>query len=206
MRDSATAFCGNAHGDPQDGWLLVPSVEYWGCLVDVNSIVLLLKSRAGFSKSSSSPGIEPTIRATSNQPEPDSNGYTNLHISRQIPFRSPTLGASTSSGFIQHSSQKTNTARSATSNLTTISSKSSVPGQQHCGPIRICYSRAEKAERMQQPHPSIRTNVSSEDSNSYHPYCARTYHSSSQRRHRSATLPQCSNQHGGQPYSSIKFQ
>ncbi|GMH23536.1 hypothetical protein Nepgr_025379 [Nepenthes gracilis] len=29
------ALClGNAHGDPQDGWLLVPSVEYWGCLVD----------------------------------------------------------------------------------------------------------------------------------------------------------------------------
>ncbi|GMH31796.1 hypothetical protein Nepgr_033640 [Nepenthes gracilis] len=68
---------------------------------------------AGFSKSSSSPGIEPTIRATSNQPEPDSNGYTNLHISRQIPLRSPTLGASPSSGSIQHSSQKTNTARSA---------------------------------------------------------------------------------------------
>ncbi|GMH11690.1 hypothetical protein Nepgr_013531 [Nepenthes gracilis] len=71
------------------------------------------KSRAGFSKSSSSPGIEPTIRATSNQPEPDSNGYTNLHISRQIPLRSPTLGASVSSGSIQHSSKKTNTARSA---------------------------------------------------------------------------------------------
>ncbi|GMH30430.1 hypothetical protein Nepgr_032273 [Nepenthes gracilis] len=31
-----------AHGDPQDGWLLVPLVEYWGCCVAVTSIVWLL--------------------------------------------------------------------------------------------------------------------------------------------------------------------
>ncbi|GMH22112.1 hypothetical protein Nepgr_023955 [Nepenthes gracilis] len=36
-----------AHGDPQDGWLLVPSVEYWGCCVAVTSIVWLLYVAAG---------------------------------------------------------------------------------------------------------------------------------------------------------------
>ncbi|GMH03463.1 hypothetical protein Nepgr_005302 [Nepenthes gracilis] len=78
-------------------------------------------------------------------------------VSAEDTFQKPNPGRQHQQWIHPTQQSKNQHSKISTSNLTTISSKSSVPGQQHCGPIRICYSRAEKAERMQQPHPSITT-------------------------------------------------
>ncbi|GMH21005.1 hypothetical protein Nepgr_022847 [Nepenthes gracilis] len=109
------------------------------------------------------------------------NGYTNLHVIRQIPLEAQPQ-APANIGFIQHGVKKTNTSKIGTSNLSTISKKSSVPVPSALWTHRICYSRAEKAKGCSIRIPKIVTSVSTRQRISCHPYCARTYHRSSQRK------------------------
>ncbi|GMH00798.1 hypothetical protein Nepgr_002637 [Nepenthes gracilis] len=80
----------------------------------------------------------------SNQPEPGSNGYTKLHISRQIPHRKPNTGRQRQQWIYPTQQPKIQHRKISTSNFSTINRESSIPSQQQRGPIRICYSEQNR--------------------------------------------------------------